>query len=1148
MENTSELCALVPKGEERRCVVPRHDWTKRVGVGAVVSLAVLALVCLSRESGQPSGGDQLASGAAFLEKAAAHLPLVQPPAQQITRKPQADPRSYQYARLTNGLHVLNVQDEKAMKTAFAMAVQSGSFNDPKEFPGLAHFCEHMLFLGTEKYPNSTDFSDFMAKSGGSDNAYTADELTVYFGEVSKGATKEASDRYADFFRAPLFSQKFVKKEVHAIDSEHAKNVQNPSWRIMELLSSVADERSPVSKFHTGNFDTLYDIPRKNGTSPVDALKVYFKRHYCPSKMQLVTFGPAPLAEQLRMANEDFGRIKPGSLACQGPLKKFAKPDPYPPGSLAKWLVAKGTEPEPSMWLHFPLPDLTADFRSQPLSYIDHVLGYRGVDSFARVLADSLGLAHDSQTSYAMNSAGTSLFFICSLTSRGTQHLEIVLDVFFSYLATLRRAGVDKELYQTIADVAKLKWDWMEPAGAQDAASSLAEQMTRLPPQKLLTGDSLIERLNTNLVSSLLERLTPENMNVAYINPNASNTTLFKGQHVETLPYYDVLYTERELSDVLPGAAARWRDWLAGRADAASIQKHISQRLQDAGIRPISTPFPVVPKPIADVPKEIPKDNMKSEAGDPDKDSVVVALYGPLPRKLEVTAADLQGQGGLNKRHLRTVEPEIWYRRGWVTHSPKVEIGLSLRPLRSPDEPENPVLDFVRLELYTRLLGEEMEPKMVDLTATGVSYSISVSLDGLTFSFGGFAPVLPQLVRTVLKEFNEFNRNFTLTPPSRFHRIHQEFHQELNSYTDMPVSYAVHDAGLLLKRGRHSRKELLSVLGSVTLESAVKSAGELLFSRPLQLTGLAMGNMREEEARSFLDNISHGIEIPEWMPTDSGDGDAEGEVEHIKPVSRLAKPVEVRMKNPRDGDENDVAVVSIVAETLTVESRVVFYLLGQILGNLAYSELRTKRQLGYVVQAGTSQVSNVHTITCLVQGTVLGADDAEAAIEGVLTQLMPEKLSNTTEEDFSSYVSSLTQDLLQPPISPSDEVAQFLGPINQGGECFELHDEILAYLNTSSVTKQLLMETWRKHVLLEEGTRRKIAVKYFAGEVPPRPAEESARATWLKQGASEGSLAMLSREHLSTEVLGHVDSAVRSRLVSDGGLFPTDLHCRMERAA
>ena len=70
---------------------------------------------------------------------------------EVIKSPN-DPRDYHFETLPNGLKLLVISDAAADKSAAALTVFRGSFHDPKERPGLAHFLEHMLFIGTEKYP------------------------------------------------------------------------------------------------------------------------------------------------------------------------------------------------------------------------------------------------------------------------------------------------------------------------------------------------------------------------------------------------------------------------------------------------------------------------------------------------------------------------------------------------------------------------------------------------------------------------------------------------------------------------------------------------------------------------------------------------------------------------------------------------------------------------------------------------------------------------------------------------------------------------------------------------------------------------------------------------------------------------------------
>ena len=80
-------------------------------------------------------------------------------------KPPLDKRTYETYTLPNGLKVLLCSDPASTTSAVAMNVHVGACSDPVEIPGLAHFCEHMLFLGTDRYPEEGSFSKFLSSNG-----------------------------------------------------------------------------------------------------------------------------------------------------------------------------------------------------------------------------------------------------------------------------------------------------------------------------------------------------------------------------------------------------------------------------------------------------------------------------------------------------------------------------------------------------------------------------------------------------------------------------------------------------------------------------------------------------------------------------------------------------------------------------------------------------------------------------------------------------------------------------------------------------------------------------------------------------------------------------------------------------------------------
>ena len=82
----------------------------------------------------------------------------------------------------------------------------GSGDNPPGRGGLAHFLEHMLFLGTDKYPDPAEYEEYITEHGGSRNAYTSLEITNYFFDVNAAHLPEALDRFAQFFIAPRFDE------------------------------------------------------------------------------------------------------------------------------------------------------------------------------------------------------------------------------------------------------------------------------------------------------------------------------------------------------------------------------------------------------------------------------------------------------------------------------------------------------------------------------------------------------------------------------------------------------------------------------------------------------------------------------------------------------------------------------------------------------------------------------------------------------------------------------------------------------------------------------------------------------------------------------------------------------------------------------
>jgi len=121
--------------------------------------------------------------------------------QDIITPPQ-DGRPHKYIKLENELKVLLVQDSEAETSAACMFVGVGSLDDPdhsatnQKINGMAHFCEHMLFLGTKKYPEENYYQKFVKQNGGDSNAATGEEYTYFYYNVSGDKFEESLDIFS----------------------------------------------------------------------------------------------------------------------------------------------------------------------------------------------------------------------------------------------------------------------------------------------------------------------------------------------------------------------------------------------------------------------------------------------------------------------------------------------------------------------------------------------------------------------------------------------------------------------------------------------------------------------------------------------------------------------------------------------------------------------------------------------------------------------------------------------------------------------------------------------------------------------------------------------------------------------------------------
>ena len=219
------------------------------------------------------------------------------------QKSPSDKRLYKCIKLENEMRCLLIQDDEADKSCAALAVHVGDGSNPEPFWGLAHFLEHMLFMGTEKYPQENDYDEFITNNGGYNNASTSLVSTKYLFEVSNEAYEGALDRFAQFFLSPLLSDSATEREMNAVDSEFNMALQSDVWRKISLIKDVSNNNSKLHPFDMGSVETL----KQDGIR--EALLTLHRTWYSSNIMSLVLIGKHSLEQLEQWAVSLFSGVE-----------------------------------------------------------------------------------------------------------------------------------------------------------------------------------------------------------------------------------------------------------------------------------------------------------------------------------------------------------------------------------------------------------------------------------------------------------------------------------------------------------------------------------------------------------------------------------------------------------------------------------------------------------------------------------------------------------------------------------------------------------------------------------------------------------------------------------------------------------------------
>ncbi|WP_040551812.1 insulinase family protein [Rheinheimera nanhaiensis] len=449
---------------------------------------------------------------------------------QVLTSPN-DNRAYKTLVLPNKLEVMLVSDPLAEKSAAALSVGVGLLQDPMSQQGMAHYLEHMLFLGTERYPDTNEYSAFMTANGGAQNAYTWLDITNYMFKVNNNAFDEALDRFSDFFKAPKLYPEYTEKEKNAVNAEWSMRREMDFFGQYNLSRSMMGSH-PANRFLIGNLETLGD---KEGSQLHAETVAFYNRYYSANIMKAVLLSNLPLAEMEQLAVKHFASIENKNIA------KPAVADTLDFSQLgAKRIHYVPNQDVKQLKLDFTISNNSDQFAVKPNEFISYLLGSEMPGTPAYQLK-AMGLISKLNASAAPDLYGNygSLSIDIELTDAGMQAREGIVATLMQYIELVKQQGVDSKYFSEIQTSLNNQFRFLEKSDEFGYVSNLADAMQKVPSANAINAPYYYQRFDAGAIKQVLAQLTPERLRVWYISKQEP--------HDSALHFYDGKYKITNIS-------------------------------------------------------------------------------------------------------------------------------------------------------------------------------------------------------------------------------------------------------------------------------------------------------------------------------------------------------------------------------------------------------------------------------------------------------------------------------------------------------------------------------------------------------------------------------------------------------------------------
>jgi secreted Zn-dependent insulinase-like peptidase len=990
--------------------------------------------------------------------------------------------------------------------------------------------------GTEKHPDENEWSEWVSENGGHSNAFTSLFQTNYHCETKADVLEPLLDRFSGFFTCPLFKEESVERELLAVDAEHSKNTQNDSWRLYQLDKSTSHPDHPYSSFGTGDTRTLRDMPREKGLNTREEVVKLHKQHYSAGRMSLAIVGKQPVD-----VIEGWVRKYFSSLTNNGSVMPVVERHPYH-GQEPVIQYAVPVKDTRSVTVIWQMPPDEHLYKSKPSNYLSHLIGHEGpgsVLSYLKARGWALGLSAggDSHPGYASFEVGI------DLTEEGLKHVHDVVASLYAYIGMLRAEGVKQNPFDEEAKQAASSVRFMSKSKPIWTVTDIAQGLLLWPIEDSVVGHRLFREFKKEEIEERLRLFEPQNSRVRIVSKALADKC------TESERWYGTKYAQEKMSDALI------QQWKA----ASSAYERLVKTVGPANHRPVTSELaggasstegassgPTLDllasnadawakaiKPVLAMPD--PNDFLASDfrlrnpalaerqllaesslgmsmGGEEDEEDEEEGDEGEGDEAAEAAAAADLTASLIPARRRREPIPTVlrddgerslvWFNQDTTFGTPKLYLYADLQLPAAYSSPQS----YVLTDLFVKLLNDSLNEFAYSAELADIRYRVSVTVNGLSLTVGGFSHKLHLLVAKVAQRCREltFSDQTFAAYLDRAIRAYQNWDKE------QPLHHAMFATNMMTMTPLWSAESKLECCKRVNADD-LRQFQKILLSQ-CRINCLISGNATSEEALLVADALINPLASKESAPLPVYPGQG-----NIQRVTRLPLPLlvtstplasasgitatltghaasrftslcwEYHHSHPsRNADDPNAAMEYILQIGPTpigplARQTAMYRLAAHILSEPYFDQLRTKQALGYIVQCGMKIDGSVRSIRFLAQSNKVNGAELVKRTESFLSEFMPKFLSEMTPAKFRANVAGVITKVNEATKNANEEASTLWAEISDNRFDFSRGRYTTDAL--AEIMQHDFNEWFAEHIL-PGGSRRRVLVSVVEPATAP----------------------------------------------------------------